>query len=121
MFGRSLVLVFLPVVATIYTDQGFVTQQRLDNISRDLATALADYQCVKAADAVKKSTTEIAAATAERGLADYNLSQASAPAPTGGSSRSRSGKAHIFKSATRCSSLSADPTCKPCERWPGNA
>lgn len=71
------------------TDQGFVTQQRLDNISRDLATALADYQRAKAAttvaaDAVKKSTAEIAAATAERGLAVYNLSQASVPAPTGG-------------------------------------
>lgn len=63
-------------------EQSVVSQQRLDDINRDLATALADVQRAEAVtkaarDAVSKSVAEVANATAARDLAAYNLSQTS--------------------------------------------
>ena len=66
-----------------------VTQQRLDDINRDLATALAEVRRVEALakvarDAVAKSVAEVASATAARDLAAYNLSQATVTSPMSG-------------------------------------
>lgn len=70
-------------------EQGVATQQRLDDINRDLANALAAVRRAEAAakvarDGTAESAAEVAAATAARDLAKYNLLQTSVTAPMSG-------------------------------------
>lgn len=71
------------------TEKGFATEQRLENLRRDLATASAALDQAKAAiivgqDTLQQSTATAQKAAAEVSLANYNLARATVYAPQDG-------------------------------------
>ncbi|CTQ68157.1 HlyD family secretion protein [Roseibium alexandrii] len=70
-------------------ESGVVTEQRLDDATRDLAEAQANYERALAArtgaqDQLKQKAAELRQATAEKAVAEYNLDQTVVRAPFDG-------------------------------------